>query len=401
MISFENTETAFQAKSTKDLRKALFLYNMVRFPAIVKFGKAMLPIAFKLGIPIEKTIRNTVYEIFCGGETIERCWPTIRHLGEFGVKTILDYSVEGKETESDFDAARDATIATLDYASEHREFIPFSVFKPTALGRFELWEKVNAGERLNSEEKKEFERVKARFYAIADKSKEVDIPVLVDAEESWIQTAVDDLVLDMMRSYNKEKALIYNTLQMYRRDRLEYLQEILSLSIGDEFFLGLKLVRGAYMEKERIRSIEMGYDSPIQLTKADTDQDYNQALNLCIDHINNVGLVAGTHNEQSSLRLTALMEQKGLEKDDQRIYFSQLLGMSDHISYNLSDHGYNVVKYVPFGPVRDVMPYLLRRAEENTSVGGQTSRELTLIQREIKRRRTERNRDAGAELKAV
>lgn len=386
MLQFDNTEIAFQSKTNKDLRKAILLYRMVKYPFIVKMGKNTLPILFALKLPIEGLIKKTVFQLFCGGESIRDCKNKIDVLAKYGVKTILDYSVEGKESEADFDAACKATIDTIVYAHHYSEHIPFSVFKPTALGRFKLWEKANEGKSLSEEEQAEFKLVRDRFYSIAEASKKHGVPVLIDAEESWIQTAVDQIAMELMGTYNKEKPLIYNTLQMYRWDRLEYLKTIIESSKNKGFHLGLKIVRGAYMEKERDRAEELNYTSPIQKSKADTDKDYDAAISLCVENINNIGLVAGTHNEGSSRLLFELMQKKGIDKTDSRIFFSQLLGMSDNISYNLASEGVNVVKYVPFGPVKDVMPYLLRRAEENTSVGGQTGRELSLLQKELNRR---------------
>ena len=391
MLEFQNTEIAFRAKSDKDLRKTIFMYNMVKHPIMVKLGKTFLPLAFKLRLPIEGLIRNTVYEIFCGGESIEACAGTINHLAEYGVETILDYSVEGKAKEEDFDACCKSVIDSIRFAAEKSEHIPFAVFKPTGVGRFGLWEKMNVKMELNSYEQEEWERVVQRFRDIADAAKATGIPVLVDAEESWIQTAADELVLSLMQEYNKEEVLIYNTLQMYRHDRLEYLHALITIAKAENFKVGLKLVRGAYMEKERDRSEELGYDTPIQATKADTDRDYNAAIKICLDNLDVVSIVAGTHNESSSRLLFQLMEEKGIDRADKRIYFSQLLGMSDNISYNLASEGLNVVKYVPFGPVKDVMPYLLRRAEENTSVGGQTGRELSMLQQELRRRKEVNN----------
>lgn len=385
MISFDNTKIAFQAKSDKDLHKAYLLFKVMGNPKLTSLGKSLTEFAFKFSLPVKGIIKKTVFKQFCGGESIEDCGVAIDNLGKFNVKSLLDYSVEGKESEEEFNRTMKTILNTLEYAKSN-ENIPFAVFKITGVARFALLEKINAGKTLSAEEEKEYLHVTRRVDKICKKAAHLKIPVMIDAEESWIQDTIDQIAQDMMRTYNKQSAIVYNTLQMYRWDRLDFLKKSHEDSQYNGYFLGVKIVRGAYMEKERERAAKIGYKSPIQKTKADSDKDYDLALEYCVQHIAGISLCAGTHNEISSLYLTRLMELHKVDKKDTKIYFAQLLGMSDHISFNLSDAAYNVVKYVPFGPVKDVMPYLLRRADENTSIAGQTSRELKLIMTERKRR---------------
>jgi proline dehydrogenase len=388
MVSFDNTKIAFSGKSDRDLRRSYWLFRMIGSPAFVRIGKSLTQFAIKLHLPIKGLIKATIFKQFVGGETIEECSKTVDALGKYNVGTILDYSVEGKETEQDFDACMKETIATVAKAKGNRH-IPFCVFKVTGLARFALLEKVSSGSVLSAEESGEWENVCSRVDAICKSAHEAGVPIFMDAEESWIQQAIDDLANEMMKRYNRQKPIVYNTFQLYRKDRLDYLKHSFKLAQTNNYYLGAKLVRGAYMEKERKRAAEMNYPSPIQDDKAATDRDYDAAVEFCIQHIDQIALCAGTHNEKSSLGLVNLMFRKNIAHNHHHIYYSQLLGMSDHISYNLSDSGFNVAKYVPYGPVKEVLPYLIRRAQENTSVKGQTGRELSLIIKEKKRRKKE------------
>ncbi len=389
MISFDDTEKAFISKNDSDLIRSYRLFKIIGSPTIVKLGSIFTPIALNLHLPIRGLIKKTIYKQFVGGEDINECDKTIKELAKYNIGTILDYSVEGKETEYDFDACRNETIETI-HRAKNDESIPFCVFKVTGLARLELLEKVSAKKTLDDAEKAAWESVRKRVYTICKKAHAVAKPIFFDAEESWIQPAIDELANENKEKFNKEKAIIYNTYQLYRHDRLIYLEECIKHAKGNNYFVGAKLVRGAYMEKERRRAKEMGYPSPIQPNKEGSDADYNLALELCVKNIDCVSLCAGTHNEQSSLLLVNLMAKNSIQPNDKRIYFSQLLGMSDHISYNLSLAGYNVAKYVPYGPVKEVLPYLLRRAQENTSVKGQTGRELSLIIKEKNRRKNKK-----------
>jgi proline dehydrogenase len=390
MLSFDNTKISFSGKSAKDLNRSYWLFSMVASPMFVKIGKALTTFAIKTHLPIKGIIKATIFKQFCGGETINECDTTITDLGKFNIGTILDYSVEGKESEKDFDAGATEIIATIAKAKGNKQ-IPFSVFKVTGLARFDLLEKVSELATLNDVEQSEFARIINRVTAICKAAHDAQVPIFIDAEESWIQPAIDNLANDMMMQFNREKCIVYNTFQLYRKDRLAFLKISLEKAIDKKYFLGAKLVRGAYMEKERTRAIEKNYPSPIQDTKESTDKDYDAALLYCIENINKMAICAGTHNESSSMKLAQLMIDKNIAHNHPHIYFSQLLGMSDHISYNLANEKFNVAKYVPYGPVSEVLPYLIRRAQENTSVKGQTGRELSLIIKEKERRKQQNN----------
>lgn len=382
---FENTKVAFQLKSDSELERAYFLFKMISHQPLVKIGTAATNFALKANLPVEGLIRSTVFDHFCGGVSEEDCLPVIDKMFNYGVSSVLDYSVEGKEIEEQFDAATQKTIKIIHFSDE-RAAMPFAVFKPTGFGRLYLYEKKSSGKPFTHEEQIEWDRVVARYHAVCKLGKEKDVEILIDAEESWMQPAADALVEEMMRTYNKDKAIVYNTLQLYRWDRFDYLKELHKRAKTEGFKIGVKIVRGAYMEKERDRAEEKGYKSPICDSKFETDQNFNQTLQYILNNLNDIAVFIGTHNEESSYLAMKLMQELGVSKSNNNVWFGQLYGMSDHISFNLAADGYNVAKYVPFGPVKDVMPYLIRRAEENTSVAGQTSRELNLIIAERKRR---------------
>lgn len=383
MISFDNTENAFKGKSDGDLNRSYWLFKLIGNPVLVKAGAGLGPLALYLGF--KPLLKSTIFKQFVGGENIQDCSQTIQQLAKYHIGTILDYSVEGKESESDFENCFKETLETI-HKAKNDKHIPFCVFKVTGLARFALLEAVTAGRALSEAEKEEWNRVRNRVKVICETAYQNNQRIFIDAEESWIQKAIDDLANENMALFNANKAIVYNTFQLYRHDRLAYLKESIQAGKTKGYHVGAKLVRGAYMEKERKRAAEMGYTSPIQPDKTASDRDYDEALKLCIENIQVMGLCAGTHNEASSAYLVKLMQEKNLTPGDERIFFSQLLGMSDHISYNLSLNGYNVAKYVPYGPIKDVMPYLIRRAQENTSVKGQTGRELSLIMKEKNRR---------------
>ncbi|MCC9074370.1 proline dehydrogenase family protein [Flavobacterium sp. F-65] len=383
---FNNTQVAFSLKSDTELERAYFLFKMIANQPLVRIGTAVTNFALKANLPVEKLIRATVFDHFCGGVNEDDCISVVDKMYTKGVCSVLDYSVEGKEEEEQFDAALKMTLKTIEFAKE-REAIPFAVFKPTGLGRFELYEKLGEKQTLTPAEQTEWNRVVERFDIVCKEAYQNDVALLIDGEESWMQDAADDLVTEMMRKYNKEKAIIFNTLQMYRWDRLDYLKKLHEQAKTEGFFIGMKLVRGAYMEKENKRAEEKNYVSPICVSKEATDDNYDAAVLYMLDHLETMSIFAGTHNENSSYTLMELMQARGIKNNDHRIFFGQLYGMSDNISYNLAENGYNVAKYLPFGPVKDVMPYLIRRAEENTSVAGQTNRELTLLKTERKRRK--------------
>jgi proline dehydrogenase len=389
MVAFDNTEIAFKGRSTAELDRAQLLFKLVGNPALVNVGKSALELAISLHLPVTEIIRSTVFNHFCGGESVADCEKSIERLHKAGVFTLLDYSAEGKSTEKDFEFSASEVIRTIGRAS-HDARIPFAVFKPTGLMRASLLERVSGKRPLEPHQQMEWDSAMNRVRKICEAAFESKVPVLIDAEESWLQNAIDGLVEAMMLEFNRNEAIVYNTFQLYRNDRLAYLRESHQRAQNAGYILGAKLVRGAYMEKERERAKKKGYPSPIHASKKETDDDYNAASLFCVQNIKDIRLIAGTHNEDSSRKLMELMHDAHLAENDSRIFYSQLYGMSDNISFNLAHAGFNVVKYVPYGPVKLVMPYLIRRAEENTSVAGQVGRELSLILKEKQRRRNQR-----------
>lgn len=389
-LSFENTAIAFKGKDDAALRRSYWLFKLIGNPSMVRIGGTLTNFALGIGFPIGWLIKNNIFAQFCGGETVEECKAASARLAEYGIGTILDYSVEGKEKESDFDATADEIIRTVD-AAKGNPHIPFCVFKVTGVARFELLEKQNEVVRghlkqLTEKDQAEWSRVVQRVLRICQAAYDADQRIFIDAEDSWIQDAIDSLCHDMMEKFNHQAPIVYNTVQLYRHDRLEFLKNAHAWAKEKGLHYAVKLVRGAYMEKEGKRAAEMGYQNPIQPSKEATDRDFNAGVQYCLDNIQDMALCCGSHNEESSMLLAQWMEERGVVKNDNRVAFAQLFGMSDHISYNLADAGYNVVKYLPYGPIKEVMPYLLRRAQENTSVKGQTSRELGLILKEKRRR---------------
>ena len=385
-LSFENTEVAFRHSSNTDLKRAYWLFRIININFLVKIGPPITNFAMDIGLPIKSLIKATIFKHFCGGETIGECDNTIKNLSQGGVGTILDYSVEGEDDEQVFDHTRDEIILTIKRATGDKA-VPITVFKVTGVGRFGLLEKLDTGAELSAAEEAEWKKVRARVLAICTKAYETGVPVMIDAEETWIQKTIDMLALNMMRKFNKDKAIVYNTYQLYRHDKLQSLKGDHNVAVTEGFILGAKLVRGAYMEKERKRAAEMGYECLIQPDKPSADRDYDSAVRFCVENVEKVAFVAGTHNENSCRLLADLLNEKNINHNHPHVYFSQLLGMSDNLSFNLADAGYNVAKYVPYGPVKAVLPYLFRRAQENTAIAGQMSRELGLILKEKKRRR--------------
>jgi proline dehydrogenase len=386
---FNNTEIAFAIKSDAELEKAYWLFKMIKNESLVKLGTGVTKFALKHHFPVENLIKTTVFDHFCGGVTEKDSLPLVDKLYEKGVYSILDYSVEGAENDETFDRTLQKNLDLIAFAKNRPE-IPFAVFKPTGMGRFEIYEKLSANQKLTPEEEQEWQRIVERYDILSKAAKEADVPLMIDAEETWMQTAADNLVEQMMAKYNTEKPIVFNTLQLYRKDRLPYLKELHKRAKEQGFKIGMKLVRGAYMEKERERAKQMGYEDPICVDKKATDENYDATQAYMIENIDDMSIYSGTHNENSAWYLTQLIDKHGLKKDDKRVWFGQLLGMSDHITFNLANAGYNTSKYIPFGPVKDVMPYLIRRAEENTSVAGQTNRELELLSAERKRRKLDK-----------
>ncbi len=402
MVSFDNTEYAFAYKSDKELKQARFLFSLMGKQWLVNMGLKLAPFAIRNKIPFtDSIIRNTIFQQFVGGETMENTAPVVNRLEKYGVKVILDYGVEGGTGERAFDEACAEFTRVIQYASGQPN-IPFMSIKLTGLVRFGLLEQLdklmhehNAGlsqrleyaeSKLNDQERAEWEKAKHRMYQICKAAFEGNVGVMVDAEESWIQEPVDAVTMNMMAQFNREKGCVYNTIQLYRHDRLAFLKESLEYAEEGNYILAAKLVRGAYMEKERERALTMNYPSPIQPDKTSTDRDYNDAVKFCFEHLDKIAVIIASHNEKSNLLGVELLQGSGLKADHERVHFSQLYGMSDNITFNLARHGCSVSKYLPFGPIKDVVPYLMRRAQENTSVAGQTGRELGLISRELKRR---------------
>lgn len=383
---FNNTQIAFALKSDTELNRAYLLFKLIANQSLVSIGTAVTKFALKAHLPVEGLIRATVFDHFCGGINEVDCLTVVDKMYTKNVSSILDYSVEGKENEAQFDAALQMTLKTINFAAD-RKALPFAVFKPTGFGRFELYEKLGEGKTLDANEQAEWNRIVERFDIVCKEAHKRKIAILIDAEESWMQDAADDLVTEMMRKYNKERAIVFNTLQMYRHDRLQYLKDLHKIAQEEGFYIGMKVVRGAYMEKENERAKTKGYPTPICASKEATDINYDAGVSYMLDHLNEMAIFVGTHNEISSYKVMNAISQLGIDRNDKRIWFGQLYGMSDNISYNLAAYNYNVAKYLPFGPVRDVMPYLIRRAQENTSVAGQTNRELELIKTERNRRK--------------
>jgi len=402
-ISFDNTAIAFAPKTNKDLKDAHFLFSLMGRPWIVKMGTRLAPWSIKAGLPVKGIIRKTIFRQFVGGETLEETIPVAETLSKYGVQVILDYGVEGAEGEASYDHAKEEFIRVIQFAGTQPN-VPFMSVKVTGFARFGLLERLDAAmheapedslikkynrvlNEISASDLNEWSRVRDRFRAICEAAVAANVGVLVDAEETWIQDPVDAITMLMMDEYNKEKVVVYNTVQLYRHDRLDFLKKSYEAALERNFTLGAKLVRGAYMEKERTRASEKGHPSPIQPNKAASDKDYNDAVRFCIDHLENIGLIVASHNEHSNLLATQLLQERGYPLNHPHVHFSQLYGMSDNITFNLAKAGCSVSKYLPFGPIEDVVPYLMRRAQENTSVGGQTGRELALIKKELKRRK--------------
>ncbi len=385
-VSFEDTSCAFAYRSDAELKRANFIFSLVNHPWIAAVATWLVKVSLALRLPVEGLIRKTVFDHFCAGEDKRQAEAVINRLAQYHVRAILDYAVEGEHTEQGFEQTTLETLGNLETAAQSSH-IPFCVFKPTGIAQASLLEKIQKGETLTSEEEQAYQRVQDRMDRICKKAHELNVPVMIDAEDSWYQDVVDRLVLEMMMKYNTQRPIVFNTYQLYRTTGLTNLRNHFHEAVMHNMYFGVKLVRGAYMEKERARAEQQGYPDPIHPTKEATDEAFNKALAFCIDNKQRISVVCGSHNEYSNYYLTVLMDKHGMQPQDERVWFAQLYGMSDHISFNLARCGYNVVKYLPYGPVRKVMPYLFRRAEENTSVAGQSSRELVLIKTELKRRR--------------
>ena len=386
-LDFQDTKTAFADKSTEDLLERQRLFKVMNSPLLNSLTTKAATFALGLGLPVKGIIKSTVFELFCGGENIAECEPVVERLGNSNIGSILDFSVEGKSREEDFDNTKDEIIKTIRRAKDDPR-VPFSVFKVTGIAPLGTLEKMSGKRKLDAKGQAKCERIYSRVAEICEFAHSIGQPVFIDAEETWVQDAIDRLATEMMERFNRETVIVYNTIQLYRKDRLQFLKESRRLASEGKYFLGLKLVRGAYMEKERDKAADEGYESPIHDTKRDTDDAFNAAVDYCLKHVDRVSMVVGTHNEKSTQMLVGKMFEKRIVPNHHHIYFSQLYGMSDNLSYVLAKNGYNVSKYVPYGPVEDAVPYLVRRAQENSAVTGQVSRELDLINSELKRRRS-------------
>lgn len=388
MPLFDDIQTAFESKSNKDLKKASQLFKLMASPVLTKLGAVFFKIPFATDIPFVKPlVRGTIYKHFVGGETPTECLKVAKELHQYGVSSIMDYSVEGQESEEEFDHVKNEILGLIQISKENPQEVPCVVFKPTGFGSIDIYEKVGLKIPMTEEGNQKWENIKSRYLEVCQTAYDNGVPIMADAEHSWMQNAADDLMDEMKARFNHERCIVWSTLQMYRHDRLDYLKKIHEKAKRENYFIGFKIVRGAYMEIERARAKEKGYEDPIQPNKEATDRDYNLAIEYMVKHIDRISIFAGTHNEYSSELLTKLMAENNIDKKSYNVWFGQLYGMSDNISFKLGNLGYNTSKYLPYGPIKKVMPYLIRRAEENTSVAGQTTRELTLIQNEIKRRK--------------
>lgn len=383
-LNLQNTEVAFADKSNTELKKRYLLFRMMNSESLNSFGTKMAELSLSWHLPVQWAIKATVFKHFCGGETIEECESTVEILAKSNIGAILDYSVEGRYEEEDFGRTKEEIIRTIKRAAND-DRVPFAVFKVTGIAPLGTLEKVSSATDLTEKGKWKWERIQCRIDDICKTAHSLNQQLFIDAEETWIQNAIDKLATEMMEKYNRERPLIFNTIQLYRHDRLEYLKKSHQEAKEKGYLYAVKLVRGAYMEKERERAAEMGYEDPIQPDKESTDRDYDLALKYCVE--NDIAVVCASHNEQSNRYLAELLAQHNLPPNHPNAFFSQLYGMSDNLSYNLANAGYYVSKYVPYGPIKDTIPYLIRRAQENTSVKGQMSRELDLISKELKRRK--------------
>ncbi len=383
---FENTQNAYQIKSDSELSRSYWLFRLIANERLVRFGRKAIQLALQLKLPISPLFKYTVFKQFCAGEHQNNSLAVIDRLADFNIYSYLHYAVEGEEEEEEFDFSLNKTLESFNFSTTHKS-LPFVVFKPTGYGRLALFEKVSAKKSLTEKEIQEWERIKERFELSAKKAVETNIRLLIDAEESWVQPAIDSLVESLMQRYNKDKPLIHTTLQLYRTDRLEYLKKLLADAAKKGYKIGVKLVRGAYIEKEKERAFALGYSSPICSSKEATDINFDAALICCLKEIDRMSLFIGSHNEESFYKALKIVTEENIPKLHPNLWFSQLYGMSDHITFNLANEGYQTVKYIPYGPIKEVIPYLIRRAEENTSVAGQTGRELELIIKEQNRRK--------------
>ena len=383
---FSNTKEAFSLKSNFELNRAYFLFKIIGNQSVVKLMTSLTNFSLKFNLPVTPVIKATVFDHFCGGVSQEDCIPVIEKLYKKNVCSVLDFSTEGFINEIEFDNCLNKKLSIIDFIKNKNE-VPFAVFKPTCLGSTDLFIKMSSGLALTDSENDSWSRVVDRFERVCEKAFSENVKILIDAEEVDVQKAIDDLAIVMMRKFNKSNPIVFNTVQLYRKDRLKYMRELLKNNKNKDIQFGLKLVRGAYMEKERKIAMNKGIESPICDSKTETDNNFNRGVDFVFDNLNRISFVCATHNEDSILKVMDIMKKRKIKHNDQRVWFGQLFGMSDNISFNLGQKKYNTFKILPFGSVKNLMPYLIRRAQENTSVQGQTGRELQLILNEKKRRK--------------
>ena len=385
-MNFQNTEIAYKLKSNKQLLKTLFIFRLISSRTLVSVFTKIISLSLKLNLPISGILNRTVFKQFCAGIDEKDSIQVVKKLKKLNVNSYMHYASEGIESEKDFDNNFKIIIRTINITKKNTA-LPFTVFKASSLGKFNLFEKKSAGSALSEIEKQLWNKTIDRIKSCCNHAASQNVRIFIDAEESWIQPIIDEIAESLMEKFNQEKAIIFTTLQMYRKDRLKYLKKIFQNSIKKEYKLGIKLVRGAYMEKENERAYKNGLPSPIFENKIQTDLSFNSALDLILLKIEKCDLFVGTHCEKSIKKILKWMKEKKIANGYSKIWFSQLFGMADHISFNLAFQGYQVVKYVPYGPIKEVVPYLIRRAEENTSVNSQLSKEIYLIKKEMKRRK--------------
>ncbi len=384
-ISFENTEVAYASLSDKELKKAYWLFRMMSIPWLVNIGNSMITLCLKLNMPIQGIIKNMVFSHFCGGESLDESIPLIFRLKKSNIEVLLNYSVEGLEDASGYRDTYEKTLNAIHFAKENPSVRAMCV-KFTGYAHTDIWVKLQAKQELTPAEQQEFLQAKSYIEKLCSEAVDCNVHLYVDAEESWFQDSIDTLVDDMMEKYNKEEAFIFNTYQLYRSDKLEDFKKAHQRALEKGYILGAKIVRGAYVEKENDYYVKLGTKSPINNTKEASDREFDGAVRYAVENVTTISLCCASHNEASNKLYFELLTEKNIPLNHKHVNSSQLLGMSDNITYNLSAMGMNTAKYMPFGPVKEVIPYLIRRAQENTSVEGQTSRELLLLEKELKRR---------------
>lgn len=391
------SDSAFSHYSISQLRRTKVLFKILQNPLVSWFSGFVPHIPILLRLPFVKSlIKHYIFSHFCGGEDWKEVHQSALKLQKQNILSSLDYSVECKQTEQDYETTKKVLLNVLEEA-KNLSHIPFCVLKITGLGRFALLEKIHNGQTLSDNEKAEWQRVQSRFDSICEKAVDCNTKLLVDAEESWIQKPIDNIVKRAMKRHNQNEPMIYNTYQLYLKAKYEQLKTDWEKAKEKGYILGSKLVRGAYMEKETKRAVKMHLPNPIQPSKAKCDQDFNDSLKFCLKHIDDFGIYIGTHNIESTQKARQLMQEYGIAKSDERVFFSQLLGMREILSYELAQQDYLVSKYTPFGKIAEVIPYLLRRIQENSSVKDQLNDEIKVITRELENQKLHKSKAKEAQ----